>query len=271
MDRSGTIGGAALEEALAPLRDDPARSAVMCDIDGTIAPIVERSHEARVPEPQRRLLGELAGTYALVGCASGRPAAEARRLVGIGNLLYIGNHGYECIQPGTGRPELHPDVAPHARDALSFVESLDMRILRGVRLRLEEKGPIAALHWRGVPDEGAAEQRAHEIAAQAEAAGLTAHWGRKVLEVRPPVDINKGIAMASILRERGIRHALYGGDDRTDVDGFRALAGLVEAGDLDSAVCVGVLSPEVPEDIPAAADVTVEGTDGFLQVLRALV
>ena len=91
-------------------------------------------------------------------------------------------------------------------------------------MRIEDKGPIVAFHWRGAPDEEAARAAIDAIAAHAEAAGLRTHWGRKVLEVRPPVRIDKGAGIASFLADTDVDAALYVGDDTTDLDAFRALA-----------------------------------------------
>ena len=90
-------------------------------------------------------------------------------------------------------------------------------------MRLEDKEAIAALHWRGVPDEDDAEAAIREVAERAEKAGFTTHWGRKVLEIRPPVRIDKGAGIVSLLRDRDLAAALYVGDDVTDLDAFRGL------------------------------------------------
>ncbi|HSR22714.1 MAG TPA: trehalose-phosphatase, partial [Candidatus Eisenbacteria bacterium] len=97
-------GESDLERLLAPLREDPGRSAVLTDVDGTIAPIVLDPREAAVPQRTRKLLRALAGRYALVGCLSGRRALDARRVVGVGELAYSGNHGFELLLPGDERP-----------------------------------------------------------------------------------------------------------------------------------------------------------------------
>ena len=81
------------ERLLAPLRESPQRTAVLCDVDGTLAPIAARPDEAAVPDAARAVLEALARRYALVGCVSGRRAAEARAMVGLDSLTYIGNHG----------------------------------------------------------------------------------------------------------------------------------------------------------------------------------
>jgi trehalose 6-phosphate phosphatase len=135
---------------------------------------------------------------------------------------------------------------------------------------VEDKGPIRALHWRSAPDEARAEARAREIAGDAIGRNLVPHWGRKVLEIRPAVNLDKGTALAELLETRDMARALYGGDDRTDIDAFRRLRDLREAGDLEAAVCVGIDSEEGPRELRDEADVMVDGPAGFLDVLRML-
>ena len=104
--------------------------------------------------------------------------------------------------------------------------------LRRLRVRLEDKEAIAALHWRGVPDEEGAQAAIEQVAERAEDAGFKTHWGRKVLEIRPPVRIDKGAGIVRLLRDPDLAAAIYVGDDTTDVDAFRGLAELVESGRL---------------------------------------
>jgi trehalose 6-phosphate phosphatase len=265
-----TPQAANLADLIRPLRDDPGSSAVFCDIDGTLAPIVARADDAAVPDETRDVLHALAHRYALVGCLSGRRAAEARRLVGRDDLTYIGNHGFERLLPDVGKVQPDPAVAGHEDAASAFVTRLDPAELESLGLRVEDKGPIRAIHWRGAADEAGAELRAREIARDAIGRNLVAHWGRKVLEIRPAVNLDKGTALAELLDERGIARALFGGDDRTDVDAFRRLRDLRAAGEIDAVVCVGVHSPEGPPELREEADVMVDGPAGFLHVLRAL-
>src|SRR5918996_2105542 len=255
---------------LQPLRADPDRAALLLDIDGTLAPIVPRPDDAAVPAATRELLRRLAGRYALVACVSGRRALDARRVVGLDEVAYSGNHGFELLLPGDREPRPDPSLDGHDRDAAEFVEAIDRSELEGAGLRVEDKGAIVALHWRGAANEGEAESLASEIAAEAEWQGLIPHRGRKVLEIRPNVAINKGIAVAALIPAKPVSAALYGGDDRTDLDAFAALRTLQEDGELTSSVCVAVLSDEAPPDVAAAADLTVNGVDGFAGVLSAL-
>jgi len=243
---------------------------VLCDVDGTLAPIVVDPGDARVPPETQGALRELARRFALVACVSGRRAAEARGLVGVDELTYVGNHGLELLEPGAEQPELDPAVADRAPTARELVLELEAAELDGAGLRVENKGPIQALHWRTATDPDAAERQAREIAAVAEAAGLVPHWGRKVLEIRPTGEVHKGTAVRRLVASADVRRALFAGDDRTDLDAFGALRAMAAEGRLRAAVCIGISSPEAPAGLAEEADDTVKGPKQFRDVLWLL-
>jgi trehalose 6-phosphate phosphatase len=257
-------------EALAPLRESPARAATFFDIDGTLAPIVDQPADAVVPQRTRQLLVSLARRYGAVACVSGRRASEARALVGVGSISYLGSHGTELLRAGATEPILDPALEDWRGRMSEFARRADMADLRRRRVRLEDKGAILAFHWRGAPDQEAARAAIDAVAAKAEAAGLRTHWGRKVLEVRPPVRIDKGAGIQSFLDGLDVDAAMYTGDDATDLDAFRTLDQLVEEGRLGHAVKVGVRSDEGPEAIVSDADVVLEGTSGVVELLELL-
>jgi len=259
-----------LAESLRPLTDEPGRGAVFCDIDGTLAPIVRRAQDAHVPKDSSLLLARLSRRYVRVACISGRSATEARRLVGVGSIAYAGSHGAELLEPGQSRPRLIPDFKSWEDRVRGFAVAHDTRELRQLRVRIEDKGPIVAFHWRGVPDEEAALAHVEGIVREAEAAGLATHRGRKVLEVRPPVPLDKGRAVRDLVAARQPSSALFGGDDATDLDAFDALEALVSGGMLDVAVKVGIRSDEGPAAIVERADLVVDGVAGFTRVLESL-
>jgi trehalose-phosphatase len=256
--------------SLGPLREEPGRSAILTDVDGTLAPIVERAEEAVVPAAARELLARLSERYALVGCISGRQALEARRLVGLDSLAYAGNHGLELLLPGEETPQPDPSIAGRETEAAEFLAAMDGKRLDADGLRQEDKGPIQALHWRGAVDEAGAESRAHEIAIEAGKAELEPRWGRKVLELRPLGGGGKDGAVASLLAGEEIDRATYAGDDRTDLDAFRRLRQLREEERLQTAVCVGVLSAEAPAELAEESDLTVDGLEGWMAILKWL-
>ena len=261
---------ALLTEALAPLRSTPSRSAILLDIDGTLAPIVENPAAAAVPEATRQLLIRIARRYEVVACVSGRQASDARAMVAIGTITYLGSHGAELLRAGWTEAVIDPALEDWVRRIHEFGREADTADVRRRRIRLEDKGPIVAFHWRGAPDEEAARATIDAIAARAEAGGLRTHWGRKVLEVRPPVKIDKGAGIATLLADADVDNALYVGDDATDLDAFRALVKMVEDGRLHRAIRVGVRSDEGPSEITSQADIVVDGTSGVQQLLAFL-
>lgn len=233
-------------DLLARLAAEPRRAAILLDVDGTLAPIVDRPEDARVPEETRRELARLASRYALVACVSGRPGDEVTRLVGVPGVAAVGEHGLE--------------LAAEAREWADRVAVF----ASGVDWPAERKPLSVSFHFRRADDEAAARAYLTRVEAAARAEGLVPRWGRMVLEVRPPVEANKGTAVDALVRRANVRRALYAGDDTTDVDAFAALDGL------ELGVKVAVGSTEAPPALLEAADLVVEGTKGVLSMLRDL-
>jgi trehalose 6-phosphate phosphatase len=236
-------GGSPLER----LAGDPGRAAILLDVDGVLAPIVEVPHEAAVPEETREELRRLNGRYALVACISGRSGADARRIVGLDELVYVGEHGLE----------LAPEALEWSDRLQAFAASVDWE-------DVERKPLTISFHYRRSEDEGEALAMLTAVATRARNDGLVARFGRKVLELRPPVGAHKGTAVAHLLGERGLERALYAGDDTTDLDAFSALQAL------ELGVRVAVASAEGPVELREAADVVVDGPAELLQLLRRL-
>jgi trehalose 6-phosphate phosphatase len=267
---------ATLLEALEPLRADPLHSAVLLDIDGTLAPIVRHAEDAHVPEATRTLLIEIAKRYGVVGCISGRRAGTARQIVAIGSIAYVGNHGGELLRPGATSVDIDPELAQWTERVQRFAKSAYTQERMRLRIRMEDKGAIVALHWRGVPDEAAAAEAVAELARGAEQEGFAVHWGRKVLEVRPPVSFDKSVGVEQLLRqppsssEEPLHAAVYVGDDVTDLDAFGALHAMAGEGELQTALCVAVSSEEAPPELIEQADLVVDGQGGVRGLLEAL-
>jgi trehalose 6-phosphate phosphatase len=233
---------------LARLRAEPQQAALFFDVDGVLAPIVEQPEDATVPEETRVELRRLAASYGLVACVSGRAGDDALRVVGVDELVYVGEHGLEL---DANAPYWHGPLR-------EFAETVDWPV--------EEKGLTLSFHYRTAPDEEAAEQFLLEVAERARDTGLVPRFGRKVLEIRPPLETNKGTAVRFLLDGRGLRRALYAGDDSTDLDAFRVLG----EGDLDVAVRVGIASEEGPRGIVDDADIVLRSPAELAGLLRAL-
>jgi len=237
-------GGASLLDLLTAA---PHQAAILLDVDGVLAPIVDVPHDAAVPPETQEELRRLHARYALVACISGRSGPDARRVVGLDELVYVGEHGLE----------LEPEAVAWGERLQTFASSVDWE-------DVERKPLTVSFHYRRAPDETEALTMLNAVAARARHDGLVARFGRKVLELRPPVAAHKGTAVAHLLGERQLERAFYAGDDTTDLDAFNALAGL-EVG-----VRVAVASLEGPAELREAADIVVDGPAELQQLLRRL-
>jgi trehalose 6-phosphate phosphatase len=234
-------------DALALIAAEPEKAALFFDVDGVLAPIVDRPEDARVPQATRDLLAGLRDRYALVACVTGRPSEVARSIVGVDGLTYVGEHGLE----------LDPEAEEWANRIHGFAVEVPW-------LDTELKPLSVAFHYRTADDPDAAREELEPVAAGALDLGFRSRWGRMVLEVLPPVDASKGSAVRRLLEQTGLRRALYAGDDTTDLDGFDALDGL------EAAVRVAVVSAEGPDELGERADLVVGSTDTFRELLRQL-
>lgn len=231
---------------IAQLAERPGETGVLLDVDGTLAPIVERPEDASVPEPTRALLRRLGERYALVACISGRPEDDVRRVVGVDGLVYVGEHGL--------------GFDPRAADWQGAIDE----VIDAAAWPPERKPSSVAFHFRTADDEEEAVATLRQVEEHAASLGLRTRWGRKVLEVLPPVETNKGTVVRALVADHELRRALYAGDDATDLDAFRGLDGL-EVG-----VRVAVVSDEAPGDLARAADVVVAGPKALADLLEEL-
>jgi trehalose-6-phosphatase len=222
-------------DLLALLAEKPREAAIILDVDGTLSPIATRPEDAVVPETTRDLLAGLVARYGLVACVSGRPGSDAARLVGVDGVRYVGEHGLELV----------PEAEAWAERLASFAADVDWPHEPGKRLSL-------SFHYREAEDVAAAAGLLRGVADRAAAEGLRPRWGRRVLEIRPPIEGDKGTAVRLLVAESRLRRALCAGDDATDIDAFRGLDGL------ELAVRIAVVSDESPAELAPAADIVVE-------------
>ena len=235
--------------ALEAVTSAPDAAAIFLDFDGVLAPIVARPEDAYPPQETRDELRRLIEVYALVAVVSGRGGEDVRARVAVDGLVYVGSHGLELDRQAE---RWRQQIADFASDA------------PWPREETELKGLSVAFHFRHRPDERAAVLELEELAERAREGGLVARFGRKVLEVLPPVGSNKGTAVRSLLDGAGLDRALVAGDDTTDLDAFRAVE------DLEHKVRVAVLAPESPRLLAEHAEIVVGGTEEFLEILRRL-
>jgi trehalose 6-phosphate phosphatase len=231
---------------LARIAEAPRETALFVDYDGVLAPIVPRPEDA-VPLPEAvDELRRLAGRYALVAVISGRDGDDVRARVGVDGVVYVGSHGLE----------LDPEAERWRERVAEFAKT--------VSWPAERKRYSVAFHYRQAIDEEDARRELELIAERARAAGLVPRFGRKVLEILPPLVANKGTAVRTLLERDELTRALVAGDDTTDLDAFAALDGLAVA------VRVAIVTDEGPRELRERADVVVEGPRALVELLRKL-
>lgn len=229
---------------------------LLSDIDGTLSPITADPQASTVDPDCRELLRRLASRLELVGFITGRPVSRAREMVGLDEVVYVGNHGLEWWRGGGVEPL--PELERWRERLAEARRRLAAELPSGARL--EDKGWALGLHFREHPQtEEALTELARSVARELE---LRMERGRMVVELAPPVTADKGTALREILAAARPAAALYMGDDRTDVDAFRALREWPGHG-----VAVGVLSPESPPEVRREAHLTVAGVEGVRALL----
>ncbi len=204
---------------------------LLVDFDGTLTPIVDRPELTVLPAETKGLLRALVrNPRYTVGIVSGRALADLKDKVNVEGIIYAGNHGLEI--EGFGSSFLEP-VAEEMRPFLHMLYRALSATLRGIKgAFVEDKGLTLSVHYRSVDDAGEREVR-DAFAKVTDPLNVTGRikitQGKKVYEIRPPVDWDKGKAVAWFIanckqvRGRGWALPLYLGDDLTDEDGFKSI------------------------------------------------
>lgn len=201
--------------------------ALFLDYDGTLTPIVARPEMAVLSESMRRTVAALSAILP-VAIISGRDLENVKALVNLDGLTYAGSHGFDVDIPGKGRSQ--PHAAEEYLPLLDRAESGLAAELAGIAgARIERKAFTIAVHYRQVADVRAADVEKAVDTVIATAEGLRKKGGKKVFEVQPDADWDKGKAVLWLLDKMGWgrdgSYPIYIGDDLTDEDAFRALTG----------------------------------------------
>ena len=207
------------------------RVLLLCDYDGTLTPIVDRPEMADLSEKARQILQALSRqSHFTVGVISGRALVDLRQKIGIGNIIYAGNHGLEIEGPGIG---LVNPLAAEMKPVLHLINQVLNKALAPIRgVQVEDKGLTISVHYRMV-EEGKSEEVTNafeRVIATARSLGkVRITSGKKVYEVRPAVQWDKGEAIALLIERFGKTKTkkellpIYLGDDQADEDGFKVI------------------------------------------------
>jgi trehalose 6-phosphate phosphatase len=254
------MGG--LPDLLVPLAEAPRRSALCLDFDGTLSAIVDDPKAARPLAGVPDLLVRLAAHLGMVAVISGRPVSFLQsvlasprgvRLVGLYGLEEIGADGSLAVAS---------DAAPWEAIITEVVAAARAEAPPGIYV--EPKGLTVTLHWRNAPE--AAGWVASFSAQQAGTRGLQVHAGRRELELRPPLAVDKGTVVRALAT--GFAAVAAFGDDIGDLPVFDALSDLASTG--VAVARVAVVDDESPAIVADRADLLVEGAPGAVALLELL-
>jgi len=200
--------------------------AVFLDYDGTITPIAPRPEQALLAEDMRQTIAQLAGKAQIIAVVSGRDNDNLKSLVKLSNIFYIGNHGYDIEGPANSGIHYQAglEFVPFLTSIAQQIEA-QLKTISGVQL--EPKKFTYAVHYRHVDENNVQTvvDRMREIIQHYPQ--LKMGYGKKVLEVRPNIDWDKGKAVQWVMEKMKLDPAtvcpIYLGDDLTDEDAFRSL------------------------------------------------
>jgi trehalose 6-phosphate phosphatase len=250
--------------AVEALAADPARSGLVLDFDGVLAPIVADPTTSALPDRAAASLERLAERLGLVAIISGRPAAFLAERVGLPGVPLLGSYGME--QSRDGVRQIDPEAAKWLGQVQKAASTLREQLAGSAGIRVEEKSVSVAVHWRQAPDHAAAAEDVRRVTGRiADELGLRLEPGKLVEELRPPIDVDKGSAISALLAAHPDLSAFaYAGDDLGDIPALRA------ARDDGGYALVIDHGPETDPRLLELADETFPGTEAFADWLGDL-
>lgn len=201
------------------------RIALFLDYDGTLTPIVQRPEQAVLSDSMRQTVRKLAD-LSLVAVISGRDLIDVKKMVGIDSLFYAGSHGFDISGPGGKHVEYQK-----GSEFIPLLDRAEREIGGKVKnipgARLERKKFSIAVHYREVEENNVGKVKSVVEETAKKFPDLRKSSGKKVFEIQPMTDWDKGKALFWILQALNLDkpHVLpfYLGDDLTDEDAFRVI------------------------------------------------
>lgn len=237
-----------------------AKAAFFFDFDGVLSPVTD-DPDASQPTPSALgVLEELAGVVARVAIVSARPVSFLRtRFAALSHVDLFGLYGLEVWHEGEVITE--PAALPWVPTMADLAQRARTELPAGTLV--EYKRLSVALHYRTAPQlADVVERWAND---QAERVGLRVQGGRMVVELKPPVDQDKGMVISEAIRNAGC--AWYFGDDMSDIKAFDALRARAAVDPAFFGMCVAVANPETGAEVSTAADLTLESPDAVAAFL----
>lgn len=245
------------------------KTAILTDIDGTISQIAPTPDEAMVSPAMRKTLIKLKEKFKLVAVISGRSVLNARDMVGVEGLLYVGNHGLEYLK--NGEKFMVPGAVEYLDQIKETGEELkegDLSKISG--LMFEDKGVCLSIHYRGCEDpENVRKTILKAMNDLSQSKNLKISEGRRIVECKPPVGYDKGVILENIIQQYRLENVIYLGDDITDLDAFRTLGKLGNKKKINS-TSILVSSVEIPDYIKEYSSFFVNNVDEVLKFFKWL-
>ena len=244
-------------------------TAIITDIDGTISEIAPTPDEAVVTNSMKNELFKLKDKFSLVAVISGRSAINAREMVGVDGLLYVGNHGLEFLKDG--KLFMDPDVEeylPKIKKTGKKLREGDLSRITG--LLFEDKEICFSIHYRLCdPSENVREKILNILEEDPECENLKISEGRCLVELKPPVGCDKGTILSKIIDQYNLEKVIYIGDDVTDDDAFKLLKNLEVQNKIVNARVL-VISSEIPPYVKKDSSFFVNGVEEVCKFFKWL-
>jgi trehalose 6-phosphate phosphatase len=196
----------------------------------------------------------------MVSVISGRSVQNAKAMVGVDGILYVGNHGMEYINDD--EIFIDPEAVKYLADIKKISEKLKNSELSKIKgLMIEDKGICISIHYRKCEiQENARKRIIDAINDSIDTSELKLTEGRKLVELKPPISRDKGFIVEKILEKYDLNRVIYLGDDVTDFDAFTKLKELEKTGKIKTASIL-VLSSEIPDYVKSSSLFYVRNVD----------
>lgn len=254
---------------VAALRHTPA--GVFSDFDGTLSDIAPTPGGAKAHPGTEAALERVAELVDATGIITGRAVADVQTKLDVGNLLIVGNHGLEWFENGQ-HVDHEAGIAAEEGIAETLFET-ERRLAEQIstaHMLWENKRLTASVHYRNVDDPVEVGMKLLPIITEEAAKrGLRVSSGKMLVELRPSAVVSKGTALEQVIRNRGLRSAIFFGDDVTDVDGFRALHRMREQEGVET-LAIAIRSEDVHPEVIAESDIVLEGVPDTVAVLNRI-
>lgn len=241
------------------------------DIDGTLSPIVPTPDEAQLYPGIAQCLEQLR-SQAHVAIMTGRAVADGARIVNVEGVTYIGTHGLEWCD---GLPTTHPvqlisEAQPYVEPGKQLLDLVERHQAELPGVIIQRKSVGGSVHYRLAPDEELTRQRILALLQEpARQNHMRLRGGKKVIEILPPLDINKGQALHRFVQRFTLQGVVFAGDDLTDLDAVLEVERLRQSG--LQAYSIAVRYTDTLPALLEHANGIVDGVEGMATKLREMV